>query len=657
MKHLYTLVFCALGLLTACSKDSVQDPADGGDTGETLQFVVEGLNLDNGITTYGQNDVVGIRNERKVEEITVYIFEEESSDGAADGVLRLVRTFDNLSAMSGTITLDMGRHPELTDRYVAYFVANNANDAFVDMSGASENVTTEEVFRNLPTVGCSDVSDELFLMSGRTATAFRAFGKHSVELRKRVARFDLVNKRHHTLTVKSLSVRDANDRGHAFANAAAPLAANRVHPAVVSSFTWEEYKENQVVTGEQHAGLFYLHPTTTASTKIYVECELNGDSYIFELSDESLEIKANYRYLLTIEEDNKLTLTVADWDEPEGGIHITPNNILQISQLSGLNVSYDKVANTFKCVLPNNQQIVACFITHHIDGLSWTVEPMATGSGFQTFDESKFSISQTVTPIVTYAQTYYYAKLNVLLEGPFLSEDSFVSKLTVKDEAAGQNATYIIYHDKENKYYPGTAHEPIAVGGITWAPVNVGACEPTESGLYFQWGRSFRLTESDKVLAGPMPFGALSSDGVFNDVQYFVVNRQELSVSNGDWIPSNDSYTSYRNALWKTAGRPCPEGWRVPTAAECDALVSATHTINSGVMEIDGDAAGTKLLLPLSGTRDRFTGTVTAKGNIGRYWSSDTDDNQSIALDCDGTTVQKQAFPRAEGMPLRCVKN
>lgn len=68
---------------------------------------------------------------------------------------------------------------------------------------------------------------------------------------------------------------------------------------------------------ESNESLFYLNPTTTAATKIYIEGvnKTISQSFIYELNVPiAISIKANMRYKLPISNEFKFTITVADWD-------------------------------------------------------------------------------------------------------------------------------------------------------------------------------------------------------------------------------------------------------------------------------------------------------------------------------------------------------
>jgi uncharacterized protein (TIGR02145 family) len=110
--------------------------------------------------------------------------------------------------------------------------------------------------------------------------------------------------------------------------------------------------------------------------------------------------------------------------------------------------------------------------------------------------------------------------------------------------------------------------------GRYWSPVNVGATkieavtsvQPTDAqvGLYIQWGRTTGFywntynAETDAI-AGP-----LAADDP----------SKKVILCNGDWLSSQN------DLLWsgEKAQGPCPDGWKVPTRAEAQALIDVFGT-------------------------------------------------------------------------------
>jgi len=118
-------------------------------------------------------------------------------------------------------------------------------------------------------------------------------------------------------------------------------------------------------------------------------------------------------------------------------------------------------------------------------------------------------------------------------------------------------------------------------------------------------------------------------------------------TSVNDWRnPSNDN-------LWQGVNgtnNPCPNGYRLPTAAEWTAEMTSfgiTHAFNS------------PLKLPAAGYRNKSNGQKSDAGSLGYYWSSTTRPVNSNAeyfqFYSGGGGVGH--FSRARGGSVRCIKD
>ena len=157
----------------------------------------------------------------------------------------------------------------------------------------------------------------------------------------------------------------------------------------------------------------------------------------------------------------------------------------------------------------------------------------------------------------------------------------------------------------------------VVINGIRWATRNVGetpktfAEKPESDGGYFQWNKGTTdLTEN--------------------------------------WIGNGAS-------TWEKQNDPCPDGWRVPTMEELEALANAHnkwHTIHG----VRGKFFGTghhRIFLPAGGYRDS-SGELYDYGVGGYYWSSTLNYGARNLYFYDsgtftGTNTKSDAFP------IRCV--
>jgi uncharacterized protein (TIGR02145 family) len=116
----------------------------------------------------------------------------------------------------------------------------------------------------------------------------------------------------------------------------------------------------------------------------------------------------------------------------------------------------------------------------------------------------------------------------------------------------------------------------------------------------------------------------------------------------------------YSATSWPTANDPCPDGWRVPTEAEFNALLSAatnkveTTVINHGVRYTLPNGT---LFLPAAGIR-LYDG-ASKQGVWGNYWSSTYNSSQSFGrmlTSSNGTTGIMANAGTYAAYSVRCVR-
>ena len=182
--------------------------------------------------------------------------------------------------------------------------------------------------------------------------------------------------------------------------------------------------------------------------------------------------------------------------------------------------------------------------------------------------------------------------------------------------------------------------------GKCWMDRNLGASRvaisSTDTNAYgdlFQWGR---LDDGHQSRTSGTTSTRSSSDtpGHSN----FILH----SSSPNDWRnPQN-------NNLWQGVdgiNNPCPPGWRIPTAVEWQT------ELNSWVSKNNNGAYASPLKLTMGGYRDYSTGGVSAAGSRGRYRSSTISGTSAEHLGFDSSSASMNAFGRAYGQSVRCIKN
>jgi uncharacterized protein (TIGR02145 family) len=201
--------------------------------------------------------------------------------------------------------------------------------------------------------------------------------------------------------------------------------------------------------------------------------------------------------------------------------------------------------------------------------------------------------------------------------------------------------------------------------GKCWLDRNLGAKRPAEYyndqdsyGWLFQWGRK---ADGHQFTAwGGQPSPALS-DAVLgtsatstvatpNDVKFLMPPASPFSWLN----PLDDTLWAGVNA----DNNPCPEGFRLPTIGEWEAL-----RLTSGITNIT-NAISSTLHLPTAGQRIGVgvsRGTLDRQGIIGWYWSSTpgtTTPTYARYFSFDGGTFDTvNTNGRSNGYSVRCVKD
>lgn len=204
--------------------------------------------------------------------------------------------------------------------------------------------------------------------------------------------------------------------------------------------------------------------------------------------------------------------------------------------------------------------------------------------------------------------------------------------------------------------------QPVTISGTIWAPRNAGYDAARKYGLLYQWhrkyGQGYNTTETPELsaIAGPVDF-TTGAD---------IANRNK-SYYNGsgqcDWTTLQQA--SWSMALWYN---PCPAGWRVPTPAELNSLISSGSTwVNSGAGGLDAlpgrwfgpDHNGARvnsIFLPAAGGKSAINGTGTSRNIWGMLWSTESSGTEASTLYFDSSTRDVRSGFRATAYSIRCVK-
>lgn len=123
----------------------------------------------------------------------------------------------------------------------------------------------------------------------------------------------------------------------------------------------------------------------------------------------------------------------------------------------------------------------------------------------------------------------------------------------------------------------------------------------------------------------------------------------------------------------KTANDPCPDGWRLPTNREINALDKGTNKSTTGIVQNSStnySAAKVltsvfdstiKMTIPFSGYRSASDGTLLSRGERGGFWSATpnfsnaTQAVQWALYDMHPVNSNYPWATRSEAVSVRCI--
>jgi uncharacterized protein (TIGR02145 family) len=178
-----------------------------------------------------------------------------------------------------------------------------------------------------------------------------------------------------------------------------------------------------------------------------------------------------------------------------------------------------------------------------------------------------------------------------------------------------------------------TAQEDfILINGIKWATRNVDfpgtfAVNPEDAGMFYQWNRNI---------------GWRAADPLIN--------------SNGETVWSS-STLSGDVITWEATNNICPEGYRVPTDAEIQSLITSGSqwTTLNGVNGCLFGSGGNAAFFPAAGYRYDYDGALNHAGSSGSYWSSSQSDRGACSLYFGSNGAGRYCEYRIYGQSVRCV--
>jgi hypothetical protein len=465
-------------------------------------------------------------------------------------------------------------------------------------------------------------------------------GYQEVTLKRRVARFDIVNHVQFTnLEVTGVVVKDGNLSGEILDQELSYTPATddgekELDANGSGNITTADYYDQvgfDPDLGLNEEGLaqslttarFYLYPTTVkaGATEIYLTGEFNGAKQVFPLTltdpEAGVKIEANYVYQIVVERVGQLLrfslLKVAPWEDYNDGKiksglsdEVEFSDLLDDSDLSkGDDYDFSDKASTEE-------------VLHVVYKSTSNVPPVVNfapadrGDGVVTEAgvlASTIDVATPPTPALetrAFGPSVYYETVITITLAAAQPGVPVGGKLTVAHP--GIPALKREYTLSTVGRYDGIADlKPVLVDGKYWAPVNAGANtlvtdfsngggtpisrEIANVGYYYQWGRNKGFYPPiDPMNTTTTQFSSIT-DADDSDEFYIgtLPNYLDGDITN----------------LWSgtRAKGPCPTGWRVPTRDELVALVDGTDLVNSTtkVLTIPGAKQNEFLYIPASG--------------------------------------------------------
>jgi hypothetical protein len=195
----------------------------------------------------------------------------------------------------------------------------------------------------------------------------------------------------------------------------------------------------------------------------------------------------------------------------------------------------------------------------------------------------------------------------------------------------GQTA---IMSDVYEQIHTEPEHEYVELGlpsGTLWATCNIGADNPEDAGLYFQWGDTQGYTAAQVV----------GKDKIFDWAHYKYSNDDGSQMTRynptdglTELLPEDDAAT----ANWGSE-------WKMPTLADIDELIANTTYSVDTVNNVSGmrfTGNGNSIFVPFAG--DANSSSVDGVGRGGGCWSSSLDSEDDYNAHYLGVNDRGDAF-------------
>lgn len=338
-KELYILLALAV-TLASCGEKHDEDTLHETNDNTSLSFIYESYRFT------AQSRAIAQDHEKVVHDLDIFAF---AADGSYLG--QLTENSDYTEIDNGDHTSTITATLAFLQQYAGesltfYFVGNNAaslvNSAASETKHISTFSGTESQFREQLSLPLADTWDGKkaeyiqltpnsggLLMSGRAAVTLDGQKKVNIDLKRRTARFDIINPAPDNFKISAIYISDAAVQGPLFGNAQEPhtiplkslLQIDRPGLGDNAHVTYEQESEKQY----RAAGVFYLYPTTLGQTNIVIQGYFGNNitkKYNFPVIG-NIDIVANNRYTLMFDEQTAEIITnLGDYVDGEGNIII-----------------------------------------------------------------------------------------------------------------------------------------------------------------------------------------------------------------------------------------------------------------------------------------------------------------------------------------------
>jgi hypothetical protein len=464
-------------------------------------------------------------------------------------------------------------------------------------------------------------------------------------------------------------------------------------------------------SAERSKPAFYLYPTVLDSaykkTEIVVEGKYGTVDRVYRLKLDSAQfsVEANKAYHIKIKRsithEVDIHLTVAHWDDEVtaewngddkdavySNIYTNANGKKDTLKLNASTLEYPAYEYSSADSVTLQFTVTGTAKDHLLGGVTATIS-FSPEPGTKYVESDLVAIKNitgitTVKTEMTYASQY---KTDYLIKLP----PTFAPLETVLKITNAANTDNFATIKLKSNNYAKTGFKPVKfkyiAGGVVhtmlWAPMNVGATDFKETpvaystnaagekyvGNVYQWGRNVAF----KPYTGTFTTQTMTQGPVDSLTAAGTTNFINVASGGNDWR------TTRNNDLWgydsgdelKMRG-PCPEGWRLPSVIEVQAL-NDSATLSYAASDtyrkftIKANSGGGVLYVPISG----FVGTdgslpaSNAIGLNGDYWTYtpglDPNNNNDykarvMRVQGNGTATSYDHFSRAYGFFIRAVR-